>query len=135
VAVGLFLQSQLAHGQLPQSTQEESVRRGEYLTRHVAMCVQCHSPRGSDGELIESRLLGGAKVPVENPFPNDPWASYAPQLAGLPGYQPEEVIAVLTRGKRSDGQYPRPPMPPFRMTESDAAAVVHYLQSLDTSRR
>jgi mono/diheme cytochrome c family protein len=28
------------------------------------------------------------------------------------------------------GYAPRPPMPPFRMTQADAAAIVAYLKSL-----
>lgn len=117
------------------STGDAQIERGRYLARHVAMCVECHTPRDPDGDLIESKLFDGAKVLVKNPLPNNPWAAYAPQLAGLPGYQPHEVIHVLTEGKRGDDSHPRPPMPPFRMTREDATAVVQYLQSLSSNSR
>jgi hypothetical protein len=39
-------------------------------------------------------------------------------------------IVFLTTGQRPDGSTPRPPMPEFRMNQSDAAAVVAYLKSI-----
>ena len=38
------------------------VERGRYLVHHVAMCVQCHSPRDRYGELEQNRLLRGASA-------------------------------------------------------------------------
>ncbi len=49
------------------------IERGRYLVHNVAMCVQCHSPRDENGELIETALLTGAPMPVKSPFPNRIW--------------------------------------------------------------
>jgi mono/diheme cytochrome c family protein len=46
------------------------IQRGEYLVRHVAMCVQCHTPRDPQGRLDETHLLQGASMPVPSPFPS-----------------------------------------------------------------
>jgi hypothetical protein len=37
---------------------------------------------------------------------------------------------VLTEGVTPDGDRPNPPMPPYRLTKSDAGAVATYLASL-----
>lgn len=109
---------------------EDDVERGRYLVRHVAMCVQCHTPRDEGGALEETRLLQGAPVPLRAPY-GDPWAFRAPWLAGLPGHTEDELVHLLSTGiVRRTGRPPAPPMPPFRMTEADARAVAAYLKSL-----
>ncbi|HZD39929.1 MAG TPA: c-type cytochrome [Terriglobales bacterium] len=105
--------------------------RGKYIVEHVAMCIQCHTPRDKNGELILSKYLGGAPIPVNPPFfPNQKWALKAPAIAGLPGYTREQGIRLLMEGITRDGRTPTPPMPPFRFTRADAEAVVSYLMSL-----
>lgn len=108
------------------------IERGRYLAHDVAMCVICHSPHFSTGELDARRLLHGGRIPLESPFPRQEWAFMAPRLAGLPGgWTEERLIELLTTGRRPEGPAPRPPMPPFRMTREDAAAVAAYLKSLE----
>ena len=131
VVVGLLLGSGLPGASLAESLNSpEQIQRGEYLVLHVAMCVQCHTPRDKQGHLEETQLLQGAPMPVESPFPSSLWAFQAPTIAGLPGWAAEDAITFLQTGQRPDGWFPRPPMPPFRFTPEDAAAVVAYLKSL-----
>lgn len=104
--------------------------RGKYLVENAAMCVQCHSPRNMDGELIQGKLLSGARVPVASPWPGEKWAAHAPKIAGLPGWVKEDFVTLLMTGKRPTGEIPRSPMPPFRMTREDAEAIAEYLESL-----
>lgn len=111
------------------SGSDAAIERGRYLVHHVAMCVQCHTPRDREGNLIDERGLQGAPIPVASPFP-EPWAYSSPQIAGLPGFQPEEVTVLLMTGKRPNGEEPLPPMPSYRMSQEDAMAVVAYLESL-----
>jgi mono/diheme cytochrome c family protein len=116
---------------LPAHADDRAIAQGRYLAHHVAMCVQCHTPRAPNGELDESRVFEGAPVPVAPPdFPDFPWAVNAPPIAGLPGFTDEDEIALLTTGKRPSGPSPKPPMPPFRLSREDAAAIVAYLRSL-----
>jgi len=108
----------------------DQVARGSYLVHHVAMCVQCHTPRDATGTLDPTRLLKGAPNPVRSPVPTQPWAVSAPAIAGLPGFSDEDEITLLTTGRRPGNPVPKPPMPPFRLTREDAEAVVAYLRSL-----
>jgi len=110
---------------------DNAVARGEYLVLHVAMCVQCHTPRDSRGELDRRRLLQGAPIPVKSPWAGQEWAFQAPSLRGLPGgWSEEQLVSFLQTGKDVRGMSPKPPMPPFRMTREDAVAVAAYLRSL-----
>ena len=110
---------------------DDGISRGRYLVERVAMCVQCHTPRSQTGELIESRYLQGAPVPVTAPpnFRID-WAYKAPAIAGLPGYTIQEGMKLLMEGVTPDGRIPRAPMPKFRLSRGDAEAIVTYLKSL-----
>jgi mono/diheme cytochrome c family protein len=111
--------------------EDKRIEHGQYLVMHVAMCVQCHTPRTGRGELDQSQLLQGAPMPIESPFPTQTWAFEAPKIAGLPGgWTVEGMIQLLQTGKSPGGQSPRPPMPPFRMHRDDAEAIALYLRSL-----
>jgi mono/diheme cytochrome c family protein len=112
------------------ATTAEPLARGEYLVSHVAMCVQCHTPRDTTGALDRTRLFRGAPIPLRSPFPNQSWAVAAPAIAGLPGWSNEDARLLLTTGRRPMGYTPRPPMPPFRLSRDDADAVIAFLRSL-----
>ncbi len=109
---------------------ERLIQRGKYLVHDVAMCVVCHTPKTSDGKLITARLLQGAPIPVESPYPRQKWAFRAPALVGLGGFSEEAIVTLLQTGRRPGGETPQLPMPQYRMTEEDARAVAAYLKSL-----
>lgn len=109
---------------------DSQVEQGRYLVESVAMCVQCHTPRDARGELIVQRSLAGARIPFASPFPNEQWASSAPKIAGLAGWEEDDFVALLQTGSRPTGETPRSPMPPFRMTRDDATAIYTFLKSL-----
>jgi mono/diheme cytochrome c family protein len=114
------------------STAGGAIARGKYIVEQVSMCVHCHTPRDGNGELILSRYLRGAPVPVNAPpYPAIKWALKAPAIAGLPGYTREEGVRLLMEGIAASGARPAAPMPPFRLNRADAEAVVAYLQSLE----
>lgn len=110
--------------------QQDQFARGKYIAHHVAMCVECHSPRDENGKLIESKLFKGAPMPVAAPpYPGIDWAFQAPDIAGLVGYD-DEAKLLMTGIVPRTGKAPRRPMPSFQMTQEDAEAVVAYLKSL-----
>jgi len=88
----------------------EQLQRGQYLVEHVAMCVQCHTPRNAQEDLDRTRLLQGAPIPVPAPFARSQWALEAPKIAGLPGWMAEDAIRLLQTGTSARGYTPRPPM-------------------------
>ena len=106
------------------------VARGKYLVEGVAMCGECHTPRNSTGGLDRSRWLQGAPVrwaPVEG---SSNWPLIAPRIGGNPPASDADMIKLLTTGIWTTGKPLRFPMMPFRMSASDAKAVVAYLKTL-----
>jgi mono/diheme cytochrome c family protein len=106
------------------------IARGKYIVEGVAACGECHTPRKQDGELDYSRWLAGAPVPYLSARPEPDWPIVAPRLAGSPPASDAQMITLLTTGMWVNGKPLRSPMPRFRMTHSDAEAVVAYLKSL-----
>src|SRR4051812_1027641 len=107
-----------------------NAEHGRYIVHEVAMCVQCHSPRDEQGNILESREFDGGPIPFRPPWPND-WAIYAPRNKGLPGYDDALAIRLLTEGAIGrDGRQLKLPMPRFHMSKQDAADVIAYMRSL-----
>ncbi|HEX6879891.1 MAG TPA: c-type cytochrome [Terriglobales bacterium] len=105
------------------------LEHGKYLVNQVGLCADCHSPRDQKGEFIKEKWLEGAPI-MFSPSIEIPWAGTAPPLAGLEGWTDAEAMKFLTTGIDKDGKNARPPMPPYRFSESDASAVLAYLRSL-----
>jgi hypothetical protein len=107
-----------------------NVEHGRYIAERVAMCVECHSGRDRQGNILDDqRYLGGA-IPVGPPWATD-WADRAPRNKGLPGYTDALALRLLTAGAIGrDGAQLRLPMPRFRMTVQDAADVIAFLRSV-----
>jgi Cytochrome c len=107
-----------------------NVEHGRYLVENVAMCVECHSQRDDAGNIIDSERFQGGPVPVRPPWPND-WALRAPRNRGLPGYDDDQAMRLLTQGAIGrDGIQLKPPMPRFRMSKQDAADVIAFMRSM-----
>lgn len=108
------------------------IERGNYLANNVALCVVCHSPKDEQGNPIHNQAFHGGVIPARATYPSmKAWASNAPALGPMAGGVPDDVVYLLQTGIwRPTGQSPRPPMPPFRLSEEDAKAVVAYLRSL-----
>ena len=130
LALGLWLGAGMAAAAQQPAGDSPQVRLGRYLVTHVAMCADCHTPRGPGGKLDMSRWLQGAPI-GSRPLHPRPWAVRAPGIAGLPaGWTTAQVVHLLRTGERPDGSHPLPPMPPYRMDGRDARAVAAYLASL-----
>jgi mono/diheme cytochrome c family protein len=137
-AVGLLLTLVLltstfspATAQGDQSANEKRVvTRGSYLVERVGICADCHSPRNERGEFVKARWLEGSPLFFKPTIPIPVWADTAIPIAGLPGWSDADAIKFFTTGIAPGGKPARPPMPAFRLTEKDAAAVVAYLKSL-----
>lgn len=105
------------------------VARGRYLVEGIGLCADCHTPRNEKGELVMAHWLRGAPIGFTPAVPM-PWAVAAPPIAGLPSMTAEQAVDFLMHGKRPDGSMPRAPMPPYRLNEEDARAMVAYLKSI-----
>jgi mono/diheme cytochrome c family protein len=109
-----------------------TVEYGAYLAGPVAHCMECHTPMGPQGPLVQTNLgQGGFEF-------HGPWGtSVAQNLTsspdGLAGYSDAEIAAMIVDAKRPDGSPMLPPMPYgylAAMTPDDLAAVILYLRSL-----
>ncbi|WP_068117070.1 c-type cytochrome [Tropicimonas marinistellae] len=105
---------------------------GAYLAGPVAHCMECHTPFGPQGPMVETDLgRGGFEF-------HGPWGvSVAPNLTshadGLAEYSDDEIATMVTQAKRPDGSMMLPPMPYgylARMTADDLSAIILYLRSL-----
>ncbi|KCZ92462.1 hypothetical protein HJO_10514 [Hyphomonas johnsonii MHS-2] len=117
-----------AAGPAEAQTAEDLVAQGQYM---VAMggCNDCHTamtPTGPDmSHALQGAALGFA------PLVEMPWAPNAPPIAGLPeGWTGDDMITFLTGGGRPSGVPVLPPMPQYRASAADAAAMTAYIASL-----
>lgn len=111
-----------------------SVERGKYIVVGVAHCGDCHTPRDANGEPDTSRWLAGGPVPYLPARPDPNWPLIEPRIAGTPPASDAAMITLFMTGIWVDGKPLRWPMPRFRMTRSDAEAVLAYLKSLNSAR-
>ena len=133
-AVGLLAVVVLVASPLmSQSQTKTEVERGKYLVIEVARCGDCHTPMNEKGEPVQARWLKGTVLSFK-PMSPMPWAEQSPNIAGLPGWKEADAVTFFMTGKRL-GQSPRPPMPEYHLTKSDAEAVVAYLRSLASPER
>ena len=109
-----------------------TVEYGGYLAGPVAHCMECHTPFGPQGPLLETDFGRGGFA-----F-HGPWGtSIAPNITshadGIGNYSDTELAAMITEGKRPDGSPMLPPMPYgflAEMTNDDVAALILYLRSV-----
>ncbi len=114
-------------GQSPTS----SLARGEYIVSSVGKCSDCHTPRLKNGAPDQSKLLQGAVLGFAPTVPMPAWEPKSPDIAGGPsGWTRDELVSFLETGKNPKGAFARPPMPAYRLSNSDAQAVADYLLSL-----
>ena len=107
-----------------------NLEHGRYLVEQVVMCYECHSSRDLQGNIVPGTRFMGGPMPVRPTMSGD-WPIQIPRIAGLPGYNDEQAMRLLTQGAiRWDGKQLRLPMPRFRMSSQDAADVIAYLRSL-----
>ncbi len=118
----------------PGSPVEPGPMRGKYLVENIGMCADCHTPRNDHGEPDRSRWLQGAPLNFRPVQPLPDFSDKAPGIAGLPRLGDAAVIKLLQTGLMPNGQPAKPPMPQYRLSERDAAAVADYLKSLPAGK-
>ena len=106
------------------------IARGKYIVEGVARCGQCHTPHDSNGEEDPEHPLEGAPLWLNPTMAIPGWPLRAPRIGGTPPATDAQMVMLLTTGIWIDGKRLRAPMPQFRMSPEDAAAVVAYLRSM-----
>ena len=109
---------------------DDKVAYGAYLAGPLGHCIECHTPMGPKGPDFRNALgAGGFEF-------HGPWGvSVSPNITptGLSEYSDDEIIGMISTGKRPDGS---PMLPPMgygyyaNMTREDLEALVAYLRTL-----
>jgi mono/diheme cytochrome c family protein len=112
---------------------ETPVQRGRYLVEEVGKCGMCHTPIVA-GKPDKAKHLKGAVLPVQPIEAIQGWHKTSPDIT--PGgrlwsrWGEKGLTDYLVTGKNPRGGEADAPMPTYKLTQEDAAAVVAYLKSL-----
>lgn len=105
---------------------------GEYLSNAVAHCMECHTPMGPQGPMLDT-ALGQGGFEFKGPWGISVAPNITPSKDGIAEYSDADLKKMITQGLRPDGLPMLPPMPyPYlaEMTPDDLDAIVLYLRSL-----
>ncbi len=116
----------------------QRLERGEYLARHVLVCVHCHTERDHDKFDLPAtgpEFAGGECLGEEVNFPG---TVCAPNITtdveyGIGTWTDDEILRAIREGVSRDGRalFPMMPYAAYRnLSDEDAYAVVAYLKSL-----
>jgi mono/diheme cytochrome c family protein len=109
-----------------------TVEYGAYLAGPVAHCMECHTPMGPQGPMLDTHL-GAGGFEFHGPWGTSVAANLTSHEDGLKNYTDEQIATMITKGVRPDGSPMLPPMPYgylAQFTPDDLAAVILYLRSL-----
>ncbi|MBX7153274.1 cytochrome c [bacterium] len=112
------------------------LERGEYVAKHVAVCIDCHSTRdwnyyagpivpgseGKGGEIFDENLGFPGKITAKNITPS-----------ALGNWSDGDVLHAIVAGvnKKNQALFPIMPYPNFaQMTEEDLYSVIAYIRTL-----
>jgi mono/diheme cytochrome c family protein len=105
---------------------------GAYLAGPVTHCMECHTPMGPQGPMLDV-ALGQGGFQFHGPWGTSVVANLTSSEDGLAGYTDDELKVMITQGQRPDGSAMMPPMPYgylAKMTPEDLDAIILYLRSL-----
>lgn len=109
----------------------DKVAYGKYVA-DVAHCMECHTPRTTQGALVVERLGAGGQQ-FKGPWGVSVARNLTPHESGLKGWTDAEIAQAIRTGVDRHGQPYRPPMA-FAfykgISEEDMGALVAYLRSL-----
>lgn len=110
---------------------------GAYLSQHVALCADCHTPRGGlKQEPDRSRLFAGMTNPPKG-FPAKPSNITPDQETGIGRWSEADFVKSIRTGTTPDGDTLHPFMPWHqlqRLTDDDLRAIYLYLRTVPPIR-
>ena len=122
----------------PPTAPKNGIERGKYLTEHVAICGDCHTPRSSIGVPNRSMYMAGAGKDI------GPLGERVPNITpdketGIGTWKREEIADLIITGTKPDLDYVRGLMYDViqgtshgyrNMSRDDALAIADYLKSI-----
>jgi mono/diheme cytochrome c family protein len=124
-------------------TDAATIARGEYLARHVYVCIGCHSKVHDDipgDPPIEEELGVGRDFGDIPRFPGHIRAQNitSDKEAGIGAWTDGEIVRAMREGVDKSGRalFPIMPYPTYAktMSDDDALAVVAYIRTLSPSK-
>ena len=109
-----------------------TVEYGAYLAGPVAHCMECHTPMGPEGLMLDT-ALGQGGFEFHGPWGTSVAAHLTSSPDGLAGYSDDEIREMIVAGVKPDGTPMLPPMPYgflAQTTPEDLDAILLYLRSL-----
>ena len=113
-------------------SKDDKIKYGEYLAGPIAHCMECHTPFGPKGPLLETDL-GRGGFEFHGPWGTSVASNLTPHEDGIANWSDEDLITMISTGKRPDGTPMLPPMPYLFLAKTkreDLEAMVAYLRSL-----
>jgi mono/diheme cytochrome c family protein len=105
---------------------------GGYLSQHVGLCAECHTPRGGIRSTADmSRLFAGAANPPTG-FPANP-SNLTPDPTGIAKWSEADFIQTIRTGVNPSGNHLHPFMPWHqnrRMSDDDLRAIYRFLRTV-----
>ncbi|WP_323769903.1 c-type cytochrome [Antarctobacter sp.] len=117
---------------VPHPEEGVSVAYGAYLAGPVAHCMECHTPMGEMGPMLDTRL-GAGGFEFHGPWGTSVAANLTSHEDGIKDYSDAELRDMITKGMRPEAEPMMPPMPYgylAQMTADNLSAVILYLRSL-----
>lgn len=116
---------------------QDRLARGRALVEGIAVCGNCHTPKGPDGDLPGRALAGGLVIEEPGLF-----RAVAPNITpdpatGIGRWTDAQIGLAIREGRRPDGSLIGPPMPIelYRaISDADLAAIIAYLRSVPPVR-
>ena len=121
----------------PAPDRDTSPQYGQYLANHVALCADCHTPRGgiqSNPKMNE--LFAGDATPPAG-FPANPSNLTPDDDTGIGRWTEADFLRTIRTGVNPAGRKLHPFMPYHqlgRMTDEDLRAIFRYLRALPAIR-
>jgi mono/diheme cytochrome c family protein len=117
----------------PANAPQKGVERGRYLVEHVALCMDCHTPRNFMGVPRRSLYLAGAKKsPLGEEIPN----ITPDKETGIGDWSRNDIAELLLTGVKPDSDNVQGLMEEVveagykNMKREDALAIADYLKSI-----
>lgn len=136
VYFGLLLPADMPVPEVRVVSSPEALARGEYLARHVAVCMDCHSTREWNhfsGPIVAGTLgKGGERFDEKSGLPGV-IISKNITPATLGNWSDGEIIRAMAGGISKDGHalFPLMPYDAYRfMDEADALAIIAWLRTI-----
>lgn len=114
----------------------ERIARGEYLAKHVTVCIDCHSKRDwsrFSGPPAEGTIgMGGDIFDQKFGFSGTYYATNITAI-GISSYTDGELFRVITTGVNKEGKAMFPVMPYKyygQMDEEDIKSIIAYIRTL-----